>query len=128
MADQKKRVTILVDKYPEVGAVFVRWVQDPESRPTNVEELQAQLSGLAEIDTKIIKYVKFVDTPMDTALFRLPPREMVEKTLAWAAGGNTNISGYVLPDYYDIDTSSLNLTPLELFHCRIGDYTTGECR
>lgn len=125
---QRKRVQILPGKFPDVGAVMIRWLKEPETRPGTVEELVDQLSGLAQIDTDIIRKVEFIDTPMDTALFRLPPLEMVQATLDWLDNANTTISGYQLPDYYGIDTAELDLTPSELFHSRIGDYTTGECR
>lgn len=119
-----KRVRVLPGQHAKLGEKMIEWLLHPSRRPKDIKQLAGQLAGIAELD-KVLKYVEFIDTPMEVAKFRLPPREMVEASLQRAQ--NVDIADYGLPDFYG-DGADPGLTPLELFQSRIGDYTTGECR
>ncbi|MEQ9178837.1 MAG: hypothetical protein RIF44_09000 [Nitratireductor sp.] len=123
----KKRIKILPGMHADVGRKVVEWVRDPATRPKTVAELEAQLSGLAVVDTTELGAVVFIETPMSAAIFRLPPRDMVEASIERASSSTFDLADYQLPGYYDTTAKELGISALELFHSRIGDYTTGEC-
>ena len=123
-----KRIEILDGMHAEVGKKMIEWVLHPETRPTTVAQLKSALDGLATIDEQKIKAVQFIDTNPSVALFRLPPKDMVQASVDRAEDPAFNIADYKLPGYYQVtNPSALGLTAIDLFRSRIGDYTTGEC-
>ena len=125
----QKRVQIIPGQFSAMGEKVIEWVLDPASRPVTADDLRDQLEDIAVVTNKV-NAVMFVETPDDVALFRLPPKYMVEASEARVTNPGFVMSDYNLPDYYGItDAADLpnNMTPQKLFHSRIGDYTTGEC-
>lgn len=122
----KKRVQIVPGKHAIVGARMIEWTLDPSTRPTTIEELKEQL-GDAVVLADTLKAVQFIDTNLEIALFRLPPRSMVQASYDRATNPDFDKADYMLPAYYGLDADDLPLSPLELLQSRVGDYTTGEC-
>lgn len=122
----EKRIKVIQGKYRQVGEIVIRWILEPTSRPQTVAQLRQQLDGYATVDESLTD-VQFVDTPLDVAVFRLPPKEMVEASLARVQSNNFDRSQYRLPSFYGITADNLNLEPLDLFRCRVGDYSTSQC-
>ncbi|NKB58017.1 MAG: hypothetical protein GKS00_16970 [Alphaproteobacteria bacterium] len=122
----KKRVAIVPGKHAIVGAKMIEWVMNPESRPKTVEELREQFGDAVEL-SDTLKAVQFIDTNMEIALFRLPPREMVEASFNRAKDPKFELTDYNLPAYYGLKAEDLPMSALELLQSRVGDYTTGEC-
>ncbi len=105
---------------------MIEWVFDPASRPTTVEQLKEQLGGAVTVDDSL-NAVMFVETPLDVAVFRLPPKEMVQASVDRASSGTFEPGDYPLPDFYQVDAGDLGLDALTLFQSRVGDYSTGQC-
>ena len=122
---------ISVTDYASLGKKIVEWTLNPETRPRTIDEFEYQLVGALKVvdKTKTTK-VNFIDTPLDTILIRLPPREILQEAKDTYSNPKLPIDQYDFPSYYEIDLDKLKgkgTTPAELFYASVGDYTTSEC-
>ena len=126
MLNGEKRVKILPGKHRFVGEKMVKWALGEEPRPKSIEDLKKELGDAVEL-SPVLKKVEFIDTPLETALFRLPPREMVQASRNRVRRSDFEKAEYLLPSFYEVKAEDIALTPEQLFHARVADYTTGEC-
>jgi hypothetical protein len=122
---------ISVTNYPQLGKKIVEWTLNPETRPRTIDEFEYQLTGALKVvdKTKTTK-LNFIDTPLDTILIRLPPREILQRAKDTYSGPKLLIDQYDFPPYYEIDRAKMKqegTTPEDLFYASVGDYTTSEC-
>lgn len=118
-----------VADYIELGRLVADWTRDPDTRPGSIGELVAQLDGIARVPDSF-KEVKFVDGEVETLVIRLPERGVMEHTLS-ALESLLVGERYHLPKFYD-DIYHRHfgpeMTPLDTFLARMGDYTIAQCR
>ena len=118
-----------VADYIELGRLVADWTRDPDTRPGSIGELIAQLDGIARVPDSF-KEVKFVDGEVETLVIRLPERGVMEHTLS-ALESLLVGERYHLPKFYD-DIYHRHfgpeMTPLDTFLARMGDYTIAQCR
>ncbi|HWB47978.1 MAG TPA: hypothetical protein VG651_02625 [Stellaceae bacterium] len=74
-----KRVDII--DHALLGRRMVDWTLNRRPRPTTMDALVADVAGaLAVRDrTKTTTFGGFIDTPIETLLFRLPPASMIQQ-------------------------------------------------
>src|SRR5215467_10826391 len=90
------RINVL--NYQTLGQKMIQWAKDPNSRPRDLTEFEAQLAGILEFPLpSYIKSLLIVQNTKDLLLIRLPPAELVDDTLTSVAIG----SSYPLPNFYD---------------------------
>jgi hypothetical protein len=118
-----------VADYIELGRVVTDWAIGDQKLPDDVDELRKQLDGIAVIP-KNIKKVKFVQGKEDVLVIRLPDPELVRQSKEELE--NPLVEGpYMLPKFYDDlyqRQFGPQMTPLEIFLARVGDYTIAQCR
>jgi hypothetical protein len=117
------------------GQLVLTWISDPQSRPTTVAELKAQLrdnsvTALVQgADQRVVAIQDYVDNP-DVAplVIMIPTKEMLDDKLRTVTSGP-----YPLPLFYDIAykgaaRASLSSQESQNFAFRrIGEYTVNEC-
>ena len=122
---------ISVTDYRLLGQKIVDWTLYPGNRPRTIAEFEDQLKGaLTVVDKTKTTKLNFIDTPMDTILIRLPPREILQQAQATYTNTSLPLDQYGFPSYYEIDMDkqkALGTTPADLFYASVGDYTTSEC-
>ncbi len=129
MQSSWKRTTMI--DHPRVGRKIVEWTLDPDTRPHTMDEFCEQLEGALVVKdrTKTSKF-KLIETPMDTILIRLPPREIIVQAKAKYSDPTLSLDQYEFPPFYKIDMvqqRKSGISPEELFYSMVGDYTTAEC-
>jgi hypothetical protein len=67
-----------VTDYIELGRLVADWTRDKDARPRSVDELAAQLDGIAHVPDSF-KAVKFVESEPEVLVIRLPEKELTEK-------------------------------------------------
>lgn len=120
---------IEVADFIEMGRLVAEWSIDPSTRPACVEDLAAQLDGIAVLPERI-KHVEFVQSTLDTLVLRLPVREMIEESLEKMSDPMGD-GRYPLPQFYaDHYRPGFGpvMTPLDTLLARVGDYTIAQCR
>src|SRR5438067_1872286 len=125
-----KRITMI--DHEIVGKKIVEWTLDPGTRPTTIEAFEKQLAGgLTVKDKTRTTKLNFIDTPYDTILIRLPPREIIQQAKdAYSATPPPSVDDYPFPAYYRVDPAKVKaamITAEDLFYSSVGDYTTAEC-
>ncbi len=118
-----------VADYIELGRVVADWTRYPETRPTTVKELAAQLDGIAQVPESF-REIQFVEGKSDVLVIRLPERQLLEQTMSRIDSLLVE-DRYMLPKFYD-DIYSRHFGPqmsaLDTFLARVGDYTIAQCR
>jgi hypothetical protein len=130
MPSMWKRVDII--DHALVGRRMVDWTLNRQPRPTTMQEFVTAMTGALTVRdlTKTTTFGGFIDTPLDTLKFRLPPASMIQQAESTYTNPSFDIVNYPLPQYYGVDLNKLKqagLTAAELFYSRVGDYTTQEC-
>ncbi|MEM7250207.1 MAG: hypothetical protein AAF493_02215 [Pseudomonadota bacterium] len=127
----------------QFGLMLAGWVLEPESRPTNLDELESQLAtgqraaGLSGnkrlIDRDRIKRVRFIDIDDDELVFALPSETCIRAMIDWAKGRSAG-EYPALPSFYGandgdrVDPRRIRAkTAVELYYSRLSDYTTAFC-
>lgn len=113
-----ERVQVL--DYAALGRKIVEWATTPNLRPRNVHQLKQQLDGVAIFPDRI-KHVQFVESTLDTFVFRLPPADMAMESLEWIRD-QPDTAEYRLPGFY-----SASISHEEMLFSRIGDYSVSQC-
>lgn len=118
-----------VADYIELGRLVTDWTFHPETRPKDIRELVSQLDGIAKVPSTF-KAVEFHDGKPDVLVIRLPEKELLQSTLK-DMESPVSSNRYMLPQFYD-DIYSRNfgpqMTPLDTFLARVGDYTIAQCK
>lgn len=133
MLDDKTHATpegiIEVADYIELGRIVTEWAKDKCKRPDSIEALAAQLKDVARIPP-CYKKVEFVEGSEETLVIRLPEKRLTEDAMS-ALDTPLVSEPYPLPKFYD-DVYQKHfgpqMTPLEIFLARMGDYTIARCR
>jgi hypothetical protein len=127
-----KRIRVINHRL--LGEKIVEWTLNPATRPRTIQEFQDQLTyALQVIDPTKTTKLNFIDTPMDTILIRLPPKEILQEAKDTYSNTNLPLEEYGFPPYYEIDKIHLDklkqtgVTAADLFYSSVGDYTTSEC-
>ena len=122
---------ISVTDYQLLGQKIVEWTLDPGTRPRTIAEFEYQLTGaLTVVDKTKTTKLNFIDTPLDTILIRLPPREILQQAKDTYSNTSLLVDQYDFPSYYEIDIvkqKAMGTKPADLFYASVGDYTTSEC-
>jgi hypothetical protein len=122
---------ISVTDYGLLGKKIVDWTLNPGNRPRTIAEFEQQLTGaLTVVDKTKTTKVNFIDTPLDTILIRLPPREILQQARDTYSNASLTVDQYDFPPYYEVDKAKMSeagTTPADLFYSSVGDYTTSEC-
>jgi len=118
-----------VADYIELGRLVADWAMRKDSRPDCVEELRRQLDGIAKVPATT-KKVEFVQGDQEVLVIRLPDRDLIEKRLRDLESPLVG-ARYPLPKFYD-DIYNRHFGPemssLETFLARMGDYTIAKCQ
>jgi hypothetical protein len=118
-----------VADYIELGRLVADWAASEEARPSTVDELARQLDGIARVPPAV-KEVRFVQGDADVLVIRLPVRNLMEKRLRELESPLVG-ERYQLPKFYD-DIYHRHfgpeMTPLDTFLARMGDYTIAQCQ
>jgi hypothetical protein len=124
-----KRISVIDHRL--LGQKIVEWTLNPATRPRTIEEFQYQLTGaLTVVDPTKTTKLNFIDTPMDTILIRLPPKEILQQAKDTYSNAAISMDQYDFPPYYEVDLAKLKIkgvTAADLFYSSVGDYTTSEC-
>ncbi len=118
-----------VADYIELGRLVADWTLYHDTRPDCVDDLRRQLDGIAKVPANI-KDVEFVQGRPDVLIIRLPERDLM-KARKDNLEGPAGTAPYKLPKFYD-DIYHRHfgpeMSPLETFLARMGDYTIAQCR
>jgi hypothetical protein len=118
-----------VADYIELGRLVADWTRNPQTRPGCIADLVAQLDGIARVPDNF-KDVKFVDGAVDTLVIRLPEKGVMQETMTSLESPLVG-DRYPLPKFYD-DIYHRHfgpeMTSLDTFLARMGDYTIAQCR
>lgn len=134
MLDDQKAATpnrlFEVADYIELGKLVADWTQNETTRPDNIDDLRRQLDGIAKVPPNF-KKVKFVEGKSDVLVIRLPEKDLMAETQRDLEGAAPITSQpYKLPQFYD-DIYHRHfgpeMTPLDIFLARMGDYTIARC-
>ncbi|MBP7002376.1 hypothetical protein [Amaricoccus sp.] len=120
-----------VADYIELGKLVADWTQNKDCRPRDIRELRDQLDGIAKVPTNFTD-VMFVEGRPDVLVLRLPEKELMAETQRQLELGTTMPAPpYKLPKFYD-DIYHRNfgpeMTSLDIFLARMGDYTIARCQ
>jgi hypothetical protein len=118
-----------VADYIEMGRLVAQWVTEPETRPTDVDDLRRQLDGVAVVPPSI-KSFEFAQSTLDHLVLRLPPREIIEEGIERMTDPMTD-GRYPLPQFYaDHYRPGFGpvMTPLDTLLARVGDQTIAQGR
>lgn len=120
-----------VADYIELGKLVADWTQNEKSRPDDIDELRRQLDGIARVPDNF-KKVKFVEGKSDVLVIRLPEKELMAATQRELEGASSMTQPpYKLPKFYD-DIYHRHfgpeMTSLDIFLARMGDYTIARCQ
>jgi hypothetical protein len=118
-----------VADYIELGRLVADWTLNEDTRPKGIVDLHTQLDGVARVPANF-KDVLFVEGKSDVLVIRLPERDLMKDTLdrleSLAVGDR-----YRLPKFYD-DIYNRHfgpqMTSLDVFLARMGDYTIARCQ
>jgi hypothetical protein len=123
------------DNWLKWGNLVQMWIDDGESRPTDVRELRAQLNGkgikaeVAGADDRLVQIQSYDDSPDGTLVIMVPTSGMRDAKMATVGPGP-----YAnMPLFYDIafaGAARANLSAQEARDFavrRIGEYSVNEC-
>ena len=111
----------------ELGRLVADWAADPASRPSDVEELTAQLRGVATLPDGIRK-IRFVEEAEGELTIRLPAVDALDANLAELSDPMRR-GGCRMPSFYaDQQRPGIGpmLTPVDMFLARLGDMALGK--
>lgn len=120
---------VQVADYIELGRMVADWATGDQKLPEDVDDLRKQLDGIAVVP-KSIKKVKFVQGKEDLLVIRLPDADLVRQSKEELDSPLVE-DRYMLPKFYDDIYQRQfgpQMTPLEIFLARVGDYTIAKCR
>lgn len=125
--------TIDQTQYEAYGKLVVSWVQDPSTAPQDLAAFRQIIKTLQGDIHPGVKDFRLIVGTTDTIILRLPPKELVNQMLTQLE--NKKI-GYTLPEFYQ-KHAFVNAVPKvkdddsegkkALYHCRIADYSLGQC-
>lgn len=120
-----------VSDYIELGRIVADWTQNADSRPSCIDELREQLDGIAKVPDNFGD-IQFVEGRADVLVIRLPEKELMAATQRALEGGSSMTQPpYKLPKFYD-DIYHRHfgpeMTSLDIFLARMGDYTIARCQ
>src|SRR5438045_6634171 len=100
-----KRIT--VTDYELLGRKIVEWTLNPGTRPRTIAEFGEQLKGALTVkDPTRTTKLNFIDTPYDTILIRLPPKDILEQARDTYVP-DLPIDEYGFPPYYKLDLDKM---------------------
>jgi len=118
-----------VADYIELGRLVADWAMRKDTRPDCVKELASQLDGIAKVPPNI-KRVRFVQGEEDELVIRLPEPGLMQRTIHELESPSA-VGPYRLPKFYD-DIYHVHFGPemsaLDTFLARMGDYTIAQCK
>lgn len=120
-----------VSDYIELGKIIADWTQNEKCRPDDIDELRRQLDGIARVPPNF-KKLKFVEGESEVLVIRLPEKDLMADTQRTLEGGTSMTQPpYRLPKFYD-DIYHRHfgpeMTSLDIFLARMGDYTIAQCQ
>ncbi|MBP7242296.1 hypothetical protein [Amaricoccus sp.] len=129
-AAQSSRLFEVAD-YIELGKLVADWTQNEASRPKCIDELRRQLDGIAKVPDNF-KDVDFVEGRSDVLVIRLPEKDLMAEAQRELEGASPMTQPpYRLPKFYD-DIYHRHfgpeMTSLDIFLARMGDYTIARCQ
>ncbi len=122
-----ERITILDGV--KLGQKICDWSTKPATRPASFADMKLELegAGIARFPARITD-IKWVETPLDTFVIRVPNPDMVAESLQ-AMMDNPNAPYPALPEYTsklcDVNSTMSNL---DFLYTRIADYTIAQCK
>jgi hypothetical protein len=116
----------------EWGKLVVKWAEQPNTRPTSVEELNNQMAAVgvaASFSTDTFKHLHMCQAHDDRTLqIFLPTAASVARRRQELASPG----GWKVPIYYKdlAGITAFNVAQEDkedFMHCRIGEYSIGQC-
>jgi hypothetical protein len=120
---------IEVADHIEMGRLVIEWATDKNTRPKTLDELKAQLDGIARVPDRI-KSFEFCQGTKEKLVLRLPVKEMMERAVNEMSDPERN-GNYPMPQFYsDFYRPGFSpvMSPLETLMARVGDYTIAQCK
>lgn len=119
MTDELKKVEI--HDYQAFGRLIADYATGEKPWPASLDGLKLATQGIATIPEDY-KALQVIQASEEVLLLRLPPRRMVEQSLAKYGEGSA--ADYPLPGFYD---DKDEMTKHDFFLSRVADYTIAVC-
>ncbi len=121
-----------------LGKLIARWSLDPATAPTTIAELKAALEpGIALVPSRCTT-LRVVQDEVDEFVLRLPPKHMIEDSVAEFSAADRVEEPYQVPSFYALKlraadgsepvVSNEYLNDNDFFLARISDYVVSYCR
>lgn len=119
------RINVL--QYGKLGALMIKWAQEPDSRPKTLAEFVTMTQGIVEHPMPDrVKGLQFVQSNLEVLLIRLPAAEMVKESMDRVS---TATGKYPLPAFYEeYFVGGEHTNQKEMLELRVGDYTMAQCQ
>lgn len=117
-----------VTDHVEMGRIVTEWATGERARPATVEDLKAQVRGVAIVSDKV-RNIEFCQGDSDTLVIRLPVKELIEQAVNSMCDPERD-SSYPFPQFYsDFYRPGMCpvMSPLDILMARVGDYTVAQC-
>jgi hypothetical protein len=114
---------INVGPFDQLGQLFIDWAINPGNRPGTLSDFQTMTTGICTVPSYVTT-LEFAQRPKEVLFLRLPPKELIEDTLAGLeSGGN-----YPMPAFYEDKIRNNNPADNKHFlRFRVGDYVIAHC-
>ena len=116
---------IKVANYKLFGQLVVKWANDPTSRPKTLQDFKNATQGVLEIPDRITEDPQYVEWSLTNLLIRLPDPTLVKQSTDMLT---THTGQYPTPQFYaDLLQNPSDISPVDGFFHRVGDYTIAQC-